>query len=121
MVEAIVQRIVPGAPPPQPLSKSQKKKRKTNTKGKLDGPAESPVVETSDIQSATVSEKAPPQEDVKEGSVAPDLPTEQEVPPAEEEFSLKPSPIVDLITKRLKATTKKIVSSYIPQKRWMLR
>ncbi|KAF8893392.1 hypothetical protein BD779DRAFT_1620446 [Infundibulicybe gibba] len=108
MVEAPVQRVVPGAPPPTPLSKSQKKKRKA--KSKPEGSVDSPVA-VPDPTSAALIEKAPEASDVQDGSVAADLVVQPEVdapPLPEEEVLLKPSPIVDLIHKRLKATTKKI-------------
>ncbi|TFK44212.1 hypothetical protein BDQ12DRAFT_717381 [Crucibulum laeve] len=111
MPESPVQpRIVPGAPPPAPLSKTQKKKRKA--KGKSGEPtADSPVTAVPDATAAALIEKAPEPVEVQEGALAPELVAqpETEAPPLpEEEVLLKPSPIVDLIHKRLKATTKKI-------------
>jgi hypothetical protein len=106
MVEATSQRIVPGAPPPTPLSKSQKKKRKAVTKSKTET-EESTVLEGPESQSATPAEKPASQSDVKEGSVTNEV-AEPDSQAFDEEFDLKPSPIVDLIHKRLKATTKKI-------------
>lgn len=111
MVEPTTQRIVPGAPPPTPLSKSQKKKRKTKVKS-ADPIAEAPV-SIPDATSAALIEKSPETSDVKEGFVAPELLAQPEIkatPVLEEEISLKPSPLVELIHKRLKATGKKIVS-----------
>lgn len=103
------QRVVPGAPPPAPLSKSQKKKRK----GKKTGEAEEPLT-IPDPTSAALIEKAPEPVDVQGGAVAPELVSKVELPSAtpEEEISYKPSPIVELINKRLKATAKKIVFSH---------
>ncbi|KAF8160611.1 hypothetical protein B0H34DRAFT_697356 [Crassisporium funariophilum] len=103
MPEPVAQRVVPGAPPPAPLSKTQKKKRKA--KGKSGD--ESPVIDSS---SAALLEKAPESSEIQEGIVAPELVAqESQAPPLpEEELLFKPSPIVDLIHKRLKATTKKI-------------
>ncbi|GLB45084.1 hypothetical protein LshimejAT787_1901620 [Lyophyllum shimeji] len=95
MSEAVVQRIIPGAPPPHRYS----------------------PVAIPDATSAALVEQAPDAADIGEGSVAPDLvaQTEPEVPPLPaEEVLLKPSPIVELVHKRLKATTKKIgrISTY---------
>jgi hypothetical protein len=105
MPEPVVQRIIPGAPPPAPLSKSQKKKRK----GKGHG-GEAP-----DTPSVPVSEKTPEPAEVQESAStpAPDSLIRSDshaTPLPEEDVLLKPSPIVDLVHKRLKATTKKIVS-----------
>lgn len=105
MPEPVVQRIVPGAPPPTPLSKTQKKKRKAKAKSGEelgDAPAESQALneqtpEPSEPQDAVLAPEPVAQSD-SQMSLLP-----------EEEVLLKPSPIVDLIHKRLKATTKKIV------------
>lgn len=102
-------RIVPGAPPPAPLSKSQKKRRK-GAKGKSE--AESPVVISTPLAAALV-DHAPTEADVKQGAVAPELvaqPEESLLPV--EEPAIKLSPIVDLVSKRMKATHKKLVSLY---------
>jgi hypothetical protein len=109
MPEIITQRVVPGAPPPAPLSKSQKKKRKV--KKPTESTPDSPVA-LADAGSTALIEKAPEAAEIREGSVAPELvaqPEPQAPPLPEEEVLLKPSPIVDLIHKRLKVTTKKIV------------
>jgi hypothetical protein len=110
MPETVVHRIVPGAPPPAPLSKSQKKKRKG--KKTTESTPESPTGPTiSDTPSAIV-EKAPESVATREGSIAPEPAAQPEslaTPALEEDLGLKLSPIVELITKRLKATTKKIV------------
>jgi len=105
MPEPVAQRIVPGAPPPTPLSKTQKKKRKAKAPG--DAPA------TIDSPSVAISEKTPEPAEVQESTPAPESLTRSEshaTPLPEEDVLLKPSPIVDLVHKRLKATTKKIVS-----------
>lgn len=112
MPESVVQRIVPGAPPPAPLSKSQKKKRKA--KKPTDPTSESPTIPDTP---SVVIEKAPESVDTREGSIAPEPAIQPEslaTPAPEEDLGLKPSPIVELITKRLKATTKKIarISAY---------
>ncbi|KAJ7188310.1 hypothetical protein C8R46DRAFT_1054344 [Mycena filopes] len=111
-------RLVPGAPPPKELSKSARKKRKTKST-KAD--PTTPVLESS---SAALIEKAPEASEIQAGAVAADLvvqPEPEAAPVAEEEIVLKPSPIVDLIHKRLKATSKKIsrISTYastVPEK-----
>ncbi|KAJ7783094.1 hypothetical protein B0H16DRAFT_1297286 [Mycena metata] len=111
-------RIVPGAPPPKELSKSARKKRKTKSKAE----ATTPVLESS---SAALIDKAPEASEIQAGAIAPELVVqpEPEAAPvaAEEDLVLKPSPIVDLIHKRLKATSKKIarISTYastVPEK-----
>ncbi|KAJ7925264.1 hypothetical protein B0H13DRAFT_2314765 [Mycena leptocephala] len=104
-------RIVPGAPPPKELSKAARKKRKTKSK------AESNTPDVLESSSAALIEKAPEPSDIQAGAVAPDLvaqPEPETAPVTEEEIVLKPSPIVDLIHKRLKATSKKIsrISTY---------
>ncbi|KAJ7703234.1 hypothetical protein B0H17DRAFT_1042403 [Mycena rosella] len=103
-------RIVPGAPPPKEISKSARKKRKTKSKA---DPSTPDVLESS---SAALIEKAPEASEIQEGALAPELVVqpEPEAPAAEEDILLKPSPIVDLIHKRLKATSKKIsrISTY---------
>ncbi|KAF9010697.1 hypothetical protein BDQ17DRAFT_1397348 [Cyathus striatus] len=121
MPESVVQpRIVPGAPPPAPLSKSQKKKRKAKSKPSEHG-EDSPVV-VPDPTAAALIEKAPEPADVQEGTVAPELvvqpdaatPATSAPPLPEEEVLLKHSPIVELVSKRYKATNKKItrISTY---------
>ncbi|KAH9949636.1 hypothetical protein B0H21DRAFT_103991 [Amylocystis lapponica] len=98
-------RIVPGAPPPPPLSKTQKKKRKS---------AKPKSAETQDgipdPISAALVEQAPQEEDVKEGSIAPELiaqPSEPQTPT--DDSALKPSPIIELLNKRTKALYKKMI------------
>ncbi|PBK73652.1 hypothetical protein ARMSODRAFT_952750 [Armillaria solidipes] len=113
MVEAVPQRIVPGAPPPPPLTKSQiKKKRKAKAKAN-ESTQDSPVA-TPDP--ATVVEKEGENIVVLYGTVAQEATAQEEVPAAaaEPEVPLRTSPIVELINKRLKATNKKIsrISSY---------
>ncbi|KAJ7462251.1 hypothetical protein B0H11DRAFT_102090 [Mycena galericulata] len=98
-------RIVPGAPPPKDLSKSARKKRKTKSKAE---PSTPDVLESS---SAALIEKAPEPSEIQAGAVAPELVVQPE--PAEP-APIAPSPIVDLIHKRLKITSKKIsrISTY---------
>jgi hypothetical protein len=108
------QRYVPGAPPPVPALKSSKKKRKPAKGGRSeDSPALSSVA-LPDSTSAALIENAPGASDIKDGVVADGLladpNTANGVPsglPASDEA--KHSPIVDLIHKRIKATSKKIV------------
>lgn len=114
MAETTV-RIVPGAPPPTPISKSQKKKRKS-VKPKGGDELSSPVV-VQDTTTANSLEKSPSVTDVKEGLVAPALNSmpsgsADDVPQSavDDDAGYKPSPVVDLVHKRLKATHKKIVS-----------
>lgn len=106
------QRFVPGAPPPAPLSKAQKKKRKAKVKtdspdaNDIDHP-ESPIITTPDVPAMPLIENAPDNNDSQKdvlapGAETPDLPDE-----------LKHSPVVELVSKRLKATTKKIVECII--------
>lgn len=106
MPEPVVQqRFVPGAPPPAPLSKSQRKKRKAKTKG--DAPEDHPV---SDPTAAALIEKAPEPADIQQGTVASELVVQDsQAPSIQEEDVIKLSPIVELVSKRLKATNKKIV------------
>lgn len=104
-------RFVPGAPPPSAPSKSQKKKR--SGKGKTGAGASEEHVEVPDATSAALIEKAPEQSDIKEGAVAPDLVVEPEIgipKLPEDDIGVVLSPIVDIVSKRLKATAKKIVS-----------
>lgn len=107
MSEVVVQRIVPGAPPPAPLSKAQKKKRKAKAKSAEPGDAPTP-----EATSAPPTEKTPEPPETQEAALAPEViaPSDSQMSLLpEEEVFLKPSPIVDLIHKRVKATTKKIV------------
>lgn len=99
-------RLVPGAPPPTPLSKSQKKRRK----GKAAESEDSPVA-IHDPTSAALVETAPDAKDVQKGAIAPSLVARQDssAPTHSDESTVKPSPIVELIHKRLRATAKKIV------------
>jgi hypothetical protein len=114
---ALQQRIVPGAPPPAPLSKSQKKRRKAKVKtgaenttdaNDIDHP-DSPATSVPDVPASAVPDKAPDAVDVPKDVLAPEVVAhaEAETPTAPDE--LKSSPVVELISKRLKATGKKIV------------
>jgi hypothetical protein len=113
MSDTPTQRYVPGAPPPVPASKASKKKRKIG-KGcrSEDSPALSSVA-MPDSTSATL-EKTPDASDAKDGTVVDSLPADPHstngIPSGQPAFDeAKPSPIVDLIQKRIKATNKKIV------------
>ncbi|KAL1756284.1 hypothetical protein FB107DRAFT_274104 [Schizophyllum commune] len=99
-------RIVPGAPPPMQLSKSQKKKRKAAAEKKKDEPPAQQTIP--DTTAAALVEKAPAPAEVKEGAVAPALVAQPSVDEALAEDSFKLSPIIKIIDKRLKATTKKL-------------
>jgi hypothetical protein len=102
MAESAPQRIVPGAPPPPPLlSKSQRKKRKTKAKSTE---PESPNAIPESMTPAVV-EKVPEMSDEKPGPVASDVSQREAQTPqvVEDESLYKPSPIVELINKRLKA------------------
>ncbi|KAH8083800.1 hypothetical protein BXZ70DRAFT_958202 [Cristinia sonorae] len=98
----LVQRIVPGAPPPAPASKSQKKKRKPAAKGEVEVP---------DTAAAAQIETAPSSEDVKQGSVAAQLLAQpDDIPEAPTPVQdHKASHLVDMLNKRIKATNKKIL------------
>lgn len=109
-------RIVPGAPPPAPPSKAQKKKRKT-AKAKSTEPETVDHVEVPDPVAAALIDKAPTEVDVRESSITPSLVAQPEEPQSPvEDNVLKPSPIIDMLNKRLKAIQKKMVSDvfYLP-------
>ncbi|KAJ7647367.1 hypothetical protein FB45DRAFT_893264 [Roridomyces roridus] len=103
-------RIVPGAPPPKEISKSARKKRKPKAKGEPSTPVGTPAVLES--SSAALIEKAPEAAEIQAGAVAADLLAQPEAEPEAAPIAL--SPIVDLISKRLKVTSKKIgrISTY---------
>ncbi|KDQ57584.1 hypothetical protein JAAARDRAFT_69680 [Jaapia argillacea MUCL 33604] len=107
MPDVPVLRIVPGAPPPTPLSKSHKKKKKVKGGTGLD----SPVV-VSDSSSAALLETAPKQSDIREGSVASELlaPRDSTEPQSavSDPAQRSSSPAAELVSKRLKALGKKI-------------
>ena len=115
---AVQPRIVPGAPPPVALSKSQKKKRRAKgVGGKSEHDQEDVSSPTTGHASGTPvpdATLAPEASDTQEGALAPE-PVSRSGSQApllpEEDVLLKHSPIVDLVNKRLKATGKKIVST----------
>ncbi|KIM78917.1 hypothetical protein PILCRDRAFT_824042 [Piloderma croceum F 1598] len=115
MVDATT-RIVPGAPPPAPVSKSQKKKRKA-VKGKGSAEPDNPIIP--DTTAASISDPKPDAPDEIEATVPPNhvvAPSASEAPPSttEDDIGYKPSPVVDLVHKRLKAIHKKTarISTY---------
>jgi hypothetical protein len=111
MTDILSQRIVPGAPPPTPLSKTQKKKRKPVRMNAVESPAID-TVSIPDSTSAALIEKAPPESDIKEGSVADSAiaqPERANGTQVSADDSQKPSPMVEIVSKRLKGTIKKIV------------
>ena len=97
------QRIVPGAPPPQiSISKSSHKKKK-----KAAGATPAAV----DDNSAAPSPLTAPQnlEAVTNGTPNQDTPPAPSTPVVDSQSLLKLSPTVELVSKRLKATQKKVV------------
>ena len=110
------QRIVPGAPPPPPLSKSQKKKRKSVIKPKVaDAPSTESILSIPDSKVEALVEKALEEVDVKRD----DVPEAAAVAPLEPipevvlDKSKKASPAVELLNKRIKVQTKKLVSNLV--------
>ena len=101
-------KLVPGAPPPAPVTKSQKRKqRKGAGKGEdIPSTPASASVPLPDAHSAALTEQAPTEADMQKGVVAEELLAHDKEKPS----GAKPSPIVDLLNKRLKSVGKKIVS-----------
>lgn len=118
------QRYVPGAPPPAP-PKSSKKKRKPGKGGVAeDSPALSSVA-IPDAPSPALPEKVPDTSDTKDGPVPESLSADLRATngsPSGQHVSdeTKHSPVVDLIQKRIKASTKKIVRCLIKPTGWQL-
>ncbi len=111
MSETPAQRYVPGAPPPVPASKSAKKKRKT---GKGSRSEDSPALSSVAIpDSITPMEKTQGASDVKGSPIVDSFPVDPHgtngLSGQSAHDEAKPSPIVDLIQKRIKSTNKKIV------------
>ena len=102
MAEA-AQKFIPGAPPPAPLSKSQRKRK---AKTKTTEETAEPHVVIPDAKSAALVEEAPEKTDIQEGTVSSELIAQPESVVGD---GAKLSPIVDLVTKRLKVVSKKIV------------
>ena len=97
-------RVVPGAPPPAPSIKSQRKKRKA--KG---GQSVADSVSIPDIKTAALVERAPQVPDIEGGNVAPELVARPKAPASIDDASPKASPITEHVAKKLKVTSKKIV------------
>jgi hypothetical protein len=129
MSEAPALRIVPGAPPPTPLTKSQKKKRRAaNAQGKGDEhDLESPVANGHGLNSAldsalvetapAISELNPSlvskPEDVANAAIASDAGADILSPTSLLNLpSKKTSAIVELVNKRHRTLHKKIVRSF---------
>ena len=113
MSDTPTQRYVPGAPPPAPPSKSSKKKRKTGKGSRSeDSPALSSVA-IPDSTPAVPAEKAPDTSDIKDApatdSSQADLRNANGLSGQPAHDEAKFSPTVDLIQKRIKVTSKKIV------------
>ncbi|KAH8119227.1 hypothetical protein DFH11DRAFT_1563669 [Phellopilus nigrolimitatus] len=105
MPAEVAHKLVPGAPPPAQPAKTTKKKRKG---AKKDDEPHTPV-EIPDTQAAALTEKAPEEADVKSGAVAEELAAQPEPPKEETDENLvKPSPVVELLGKRVKVLNKKI-------------
>ncbi|KAL4078505.1 hypothetical protein V8B97DRAFT_1937661 [Scleroderma yunnanense] len=100
-------RIIPGAPPALPSSKSQRKKRKANKTKTPDSPAEgSPSLP--DAHSSTPLDKAPEESEAKEVAGAVEFAAASEAP-TNDDAQLKPSPVIELLQKRMRALNKKIL------------
>jgi hypothetical protein len=107
-------RHVPGAPPSVPTSKSSKRKRKTGKGTRSDDSPALSSVAIPDSTSTAAVEKSQDSYDIKDGPVADSLLEDTHstngIPSSEHALDqAKHSPIVDLIQKRIKATSKKIV------------
>jgi hypothetical protein len=101
-------RLVPGAPPPIALSKSQRKKRKTGTKSRTPGSPADGSVTLPDAPSAD----GPPDEDLKADNVAPEPAAASEAP-THDDLGPKSSPVVELLQKRMRTLNKKIVCPFV--------
>jgi len=106
-------RLVPGAPPPIALSKSQRKKRKTGAKSKTPGsPAEGSVT-IPDAPSAVLIVSPPNETDPKE-DIVPTEPVAPSEAPTHDDLNPKSSPVIELVQKRMRALNKKIVCPLRP-------
>jgi len=101
----VVQRIVPGAPPSIELSKSQKKKRKVAKADDSQSPGGADPAVSDNAHGHAETNESPPGLMSRAESQAPPL--------AEDDQSLKQSPIAELMNRRLKAMTKKIVCAFL--------
>jgi hypothetical protein len=111
-------RYVPGALPTVPTSKSSKRKRKTGKGTRSDDSPALSTVAIPDSTSATPVEKSQDSSDIKDGPVADCLLEDPHntngIPSSQHALDqAKHSPIVDLIQKRIKATSKKIVRIFL--------
>lgn len=108
---AAAPRLVPGAPPPIALSKSQRKKRRTGAKSKTPGsPTEGSVTLPDAPSTALVdgADGAPDEIDPKEDNTAPE-PAPASEAPTHDDLNTKSSPVIELVQKRMRALNKKIV------------
>lgn len=114
-------RIIPGAPPKEAPSKAAaKRRRKAKAKGEATG-ANDDAPSTPVVESGAGTPAAPAHNELKpdlslapptitrEGSAAPGSAQAANSPLPDEEGGPLLSPIVELVNKRYKATTKKIV------------
>ena len=107
-------RYVPGAPPTAPPSKTLKKKRKPAKGGISEASPALSSVAIPDPASPASPAKVPDTSDTKDGPVSESLladPRATNGSPSGQHVldEAKHSPVVDLIQKRIKAATKKIV------------
>lgn len=129
MSEAPTLRIVPGAPPPTPLTKSQRKKRRAaNAQGKGDEhDVESPVanghglnsaLDSALVETTPATSELPPSlvskpEDVANAAISSDAGADILSPASLLNLpSKKTSAIVELVNKRHRTLHKKIVRSF---------
>ena len=129
MSEAPTLRIVPGAPPPTPLTKSQRKKRRAaNAQGKGDeNDVESPVanghglnsaLDSALVETTPATSELPPSlvskpEDVANAAISSDARADILSPASLLNLpSKKTSAIVELVNKRHRTLHKKIVRSF---------
>lgn len=107
MTEA-AKRFVPGAPPPAPVSKTQKKKRKAGRKGDEDSADVHVVIP--DAHGAALVDKAPEQAEIKAGAIASELVADADHASSPDGATAKPSSaVVEMLNKRIKYLSKKIV------------
>jgi hypothetical protein len=95
------QRIIPGAPPPAPLTKSQLKRRQKLAKAKTEGTDGGSAVPSA--KASALVETAPAPESLPDDLVAHENSATSQAP------ERPPSAIQDVIHKRLKVVNKKIV------------
>lgn len=108
--------------PPKPVSgallsagttKSQKRKQRKAGGTKGEDASSTPASSSAplpDAHSASLTERAPNEADIQKGVVADELLAHDKEKPSD----TIPTPIVDLLNKRLKNVGKKIVSTYLP-------